>query len=411
MAIPNSTPPKRPSLNATRSELENFYNATDKSHTGRVIISLSHATAYSPFEAIIKASFTEKITRSGNFSGHVVNFADLKDAECLILDHLNVAILGGSAAEKAHENHYNLRRSHGSDRLSDGLNIEFERMHRIAGNEPSPATTPPPMTWGLTATNVAASPGGKGVKVAILDTGFDSTLPDFKGRTIISASFIAGEDVSDGNGHGTHVAGTACGPKVSSIPNNHQRYGIAYESTMLIGKVLSNAGTGTSGEILAGINWAVEQGAAVINLSHNNDQPTPSDAYTAAATAALAKGALIIASAGNKGGDTLQPANSPSIMSISAMTEDKKLADFSCFGKVELIAPGVDIWSAAPSPTLGKVMSGTSMACPHVTGIAALYASETCKGNLLWQKLKTTAKDISLSASQQGNGLVQLSFT
>lgn len=114
------------------------------------------------------------------------------------------------------------------------------------------------LTWGLQAT-LAASSGqsGRGVRVAVLDTGMDIRHPDFVGRSVTPQSFVAGESVEDGHGHGTHCIGTACGPQA---PTGSRRYGVAYEADIWVGKVLSNQGSGSDGGILAGINWAVANG-------------------------------------------------------------------------------------------------------------------------------------------------------
>ena len=127
-------------------------------------------------------------------------------------------------------------------------------------------------TWGLKATNVTPTTflrycpyNGSGIKVAILDTGFDFTHPDFVGRPITHRSFITGETTQDGHGHGTHCTGTSCGP-LSPAPAI-ERYGIAYGAQIYIGKVLSNAGSGADGGILAGINWAIANGCSIISMS------------------------------------------------------------------------------------------------------------------------------------------------
>src|SRR5690606_16589752 len=138
---------------------------------------------------------------------------------------------------------------------------------------------------------------------------------------------------------GTHVAGTACGPLKPKTGN--PRYGIAYESEILIGKVLGNDGEGFTGWILAGIEWALEQGAQIINLSLSEKDPTPAEHYNQAGDVALGLGSLIIAAAGNDSDFTGRPANSPSIMAVSAINEESEIADFSNFGKIDITAPGV----------------------------------------------------------------------
>jgi subtilisin family serine protease len=127
------------------------------------------------------------------------------------------------------------------------------------------AVTEVDFTWGLQVTKVPASKfSAQGIRVAVLDTGLDLGHPDFAGRAIVSSSFVPGEAVQDGHGHGTHCVGTSCGPKV---PGSLPRYGIGYEAQIYVGKVLSNQGSGTDSSILAGINWAVENECAVVSMS------------------------------------------------------------------------------------------------------------------------------------------------
>ena len=120
-------------------------------------------------------------------------------------------------------------------------------------------------TWGLKATGVVGTTfTGKGVKVAVLDTGFDAGHPDFVGRSVTQASFITGETADDGHGHGTHCIGTACGPRQ---PQRLPAYGVASEAAIFAGKVLSNQGRGADGGILAGIDWAIRNQCVVISMS------------------------------------------------------------------------------------------------------------------------------------------------
>ena len=120
-------------------------------------------------------------------------------------------------------------------------------------------------TWGLQATRVSTSRySGQGIKVAVLDTGFDLRHADFRGRAIVSQSFIRGETVQDGHGHGTHCVGTSCGPQ---RPSGTRHYGIAYGAQIHVGKVLSNLGKGSTSGIVAGIEWALTQGCKVVSMS------------------------------------------------------------------------------------------------------------------------------------------------
>jgi subtilisin family serine protease len=269
-------------------------------------------------------------------------------------------------------------------------------------------------TWGLKATKVINScgGGGRGINVAVLDTGMDLNHPDFFGRSIQSKSFVPGEAVQDGQGHGTHCIGTACGFK----DVNGRRYGVAYEATIYAGKVLSNAGSGAQSWILAGMEWALANRCAVISMSLGNTVPTPSTAYEAIGRRALQNGSLIIAAAGNDRPRTTvgQPANSPSIMAVAAIDSNLRLASFSCRSgtaqgaNVDIAGPGVAIYSSVPMPRRYAVFNGTSMATPHVAGIAALYAQASgVRGAQLWQLLTSKALRLSIPTIDVGSGLAQ----
>ena len=276
-------------------------------------------------------------------------------------------------------------------------------------------------TWGLQATRVPQSNcTGRNMRVAVLDTGMDLTHPDFAGRNIIPASFVPGQTAQDGHSHGTHCIGTACGPL--NPPGNTRRYGIAYQSSILVGKVLNNSGSGMQGWILTGINWAIQNRATVISMSLGSPVTlgTPfSPAYEQAAQAALNNGCLIVAAAGNSGANPQfnpvgSPANCPSVMAVGAVDQSLQRATFSCIarnpngGELNIAAPGVAVFSTVPMPTRYGVMSGTSMATPHVAGIAALYAQWTGKrGRDLWNAVVAGALNINQPAAHVGAGLVQ----
>lgn len=131
--------------------------------------------------------------------------------------------------------------------------------------------------------------------------------------------------------------------------------------------------------------------------------------YTAAGQAALNNGCLIIAAAGNSGAATGYPAKSPTIMSVASLDATLTPSSFSNFGKVEIAAPGRDVFSSWPRPTRYKTISGTSMATPHVAGCAALWAetSPNMRGLTLWRKLQASARRLPFPARRVGAGLVQ----
>jgi len=288
---------------------------------------------------------------------------------------------------------------------------------------PAPAGSERENTWGLAATLVPASAfSGKGVKVAVLDTGFDLKHPDFPSRSVTAVSFVAGVKPQDGHGHGTHCIGTACGPRE---PYHPPRYGVAFGAAILAGKVLDDGGGGADGGILAGINWAITQGARVVSMSLGAEVTIKdpfSEVFEAVGQRALAAGTLIVAAAGNESdrrsgwlAPVGHPANCPSILAVGAVDSKLQLGNFSNRGlvpkggQVDLVAPGVDVLSAFPMPERSRRLSGTSMATPHVAGIAALYAEAHPKATAteLWTFLTQHARRLPLLATDVGAGLVQ----
>jgi subtilisin family serine protease len=275
------------------------------------------------------------------------------------------------------------------------------------------------LTWGLQATGVADSPEtGSGIAIAVLDTGLDLGHPDFAGRDIEARSFVEGQSAQDVQGHGTHVTGTACG---ALSPGTGRRYGVAHEARVLVGKVLGDDGSGTDADILAGISWAIASGARVISMSLGADVREVSTAYETVGRRALAAGALVVAAAGNNArrgagdpGFVGVPANSPSIMAVGAVDGTLAIADFSAAstgvegGQVDIAGPGVDVYSSWPLPGGTNTISGTSMATPHVAGIAALWSQRTgATGQHLWAQLVQAAQRLPLPASDVGSGLVR----
>ena len=277
-------------------------------------------------------------------------------------------------------------------------------------------------TWGIQAVRAPDSRyTGAGIKVAILDTGFDLQHPDFDGRDIVSRSFIAGEPVQDGNGHGTHCAGTACGPVGTA---DHPRYGVAPDANLHVGKVLSDRGSGASGGVIEGIGWAITEGCTIISMSLGSPtsvgQPI-SVAYERAAQRALAQGSLIVAAAGNESNRPYRvaplgsPGNCPSVFTVAAIDQGLRVATFSSgstdpnAGGLEIAAPGVNVFSSSPMPQRYRRLAGTSMATPHVAGVAALYAESdpALRGDRLWQRLEQTARSLDQPARDVGNGLTQ----
>lgn len=281
-------------------------------------------------------------------------------------------------------------------------------------------------TWGLQKTKALLSKfSGKGIRVAVLDTGLDVSHPDFAGRTIVTRSFLEGEenqsDVHDAVGHGTHCIGTACGPRAPGTP---PRYGIAWETDIYVGKVLSDDGFGTDGSILAGIDWAIASNCAIVSMSLGAPAELGqsfSPIFEQTAERALAAGTLIVAAAGNdsRRPDLVRPvghpANCPSIMAVGALDSSMAVAPFSCGGlngdgaEVDIAGPGVQVRSSWPRQLLYRTISGTSMATPHVAGIAALHAEANpgLRGRALWNIVRQSASTLPLEHRDVGVGIVQ----
>ncbi|PFG18627.1 S8 family serine peptidase [Serinibacter salmoneus] len=278
-------------------------------------------------------------------------------------------------------------------------------------------------TWGVRAVHAVppllhrAPWSGTGVCVAVLDTGIDLGHPDLAGQVVGSASFISGQAVQDGHGHGTHVAGTVAAHR--SPAGGQRRYSVAPGARLLIGKVLGDNGSGSSGGVLAGINWAIASNADVISMSLGSNVALGagySPAYETAARAALDSGCLVIAAAGNAGYQPVgSPANCPSILAVAALDHNLQRASFSCVGlngdggEVNIAAPGVGTFSAWPV-TKGSYanLNGTSMATPHVSGVAAILAQATgLRGRALASRLLATVTPLPQRELLVGKGLAK----
>lgn len=214
---------------------------------------------------------------------------------------------------------------------------------------------------------------GEGIKVAVLDTGFTSH-PDLP-EPIAQRSFINGQSVRDGNGHGTHCCGTVLG---------RNGIGVAPRASLIVGKVLSNEGSGSSTGIARGIRWAVDEGADIISMSLGGGG---SDAETnQAIDYALSRGCLVNAAAGNSGYNGQNtigwPAKYINCLCNGAIREDGTIANFSSGGReLDWATPGQNIISANTSNGYAK-MSGTSMATPFGSGLLALIVSLMRKAGL-----------------------------
>jgi subtilisin family serine protease len=180
---------------------------------------------------------------------------------------------------------------------------------------------------------------GAGVRVAVLDTGMDLTNADLP-EPVLSASFVVGQAVQDGDGHGTHVAGT-----IVARDNGVGVIGAAPEVELMVGKVLNNTGGGNISDAIAGVEWAVANGARVINMSLGGSEYN--EAFEAACAAAEQAGVLVVAASGNNGTSQLAyPAGYAGVMSVGAVDRNRAWASYSQFNSAVAIAgPGTAVWS------------------------------------------------------------------
>lgn len=393
--------------------------------TGRYVITFREGAVEDGLRSLEAQGL--RMANARDFKDQAVRLQDVSDADALLFPEIGSALVGGAALQargmsvqdeisaegpvQAIEPEYfafadNREYLRGFVSAANAIARDLAADRDAKGEVEAKVLD---ATWGLARCEVPASVySGTGIKVAVLDTGMDLNHPDFAGRSITAQTFV-GQPVQDLHSHGTHCIGTACGPKEPS--DTTPRYGIAYGAQIFAGKVLNNSGTGTTGSILAGINWAIANGCQVISMSLGS-QSSVQTAYTKAGYAALDKGCLIIAAAGNESDKTGAPANSPTIMSVASLDQDLSPSYFSNYGKIEIAAPGRDIFSSVPLPVRYGTKSGTSMAAPHVAGCAALWAetSPTLRGMKLWQQLQSSAFKLPFPpspVSRFGSGLVQ----
>jgi len=247
---------------------------------------------------------------------------------------------------------------------------------------------------------------GAGIRVAVIDTGIDASHQDLRSNFAGGASFVPGESYIDGNGHGTHVAGT-----IGARQNGSGVIGVAPNCKLYAVKALNNSGQGNYSWIISGIIWCVRMKMDVINMSLGGGGHV--QAFQNACDFAFQKNVLIIAAAGNAGpnDDTVQfPGRYDSVISVSAIDASGDIATFSSRGhQVDITAPGVNILSTLPGNRYGR-KNGTSMAAPHVAGAAALTISSHrfTPAATIRQTLLKTADNLGISGrdNEYGHGLI-----
>ncbi|MFD3478386.1 S8 family peptidase [Streptomyces sp. NPDC058695] len=237
-----------------------------------------------------------------------------------------------------------------------------------------------PPSWGLDRVDQGDLPldksytwpesAGSGVTAYVIDTGIRISHRDFGGRAHYGWDFVDGDATAqDGNGHGTHVAATVAGTG----------YGVAKKADVVAVRVLDDAGSGTTAQVIAGIDWVTKNARkpAVANLSLGGSANAQLDA---AVRGSIASGVTYTVAAGNDGlpASLYSPARVKEAITVGATDRTDRRAGFSNWGsRLDLFAPGVGITSAGYASDKGKAtFSGTSMASPHVAGAAALYLAD-----------------------------------
>ncbi|MEN3011091.1 MAG: S8 family peptidase [Candidatus Bipolaricaulaceae bacterium] len=224
-----------------------------------------------------------------------------------------------------------------------------------------------PQAWDLTT-------GSSAIRIAILDTGIDQDHEDLRAKIVANRNFTTSPTVDDRQGHGTHVAGIA-----AAVTNNARGVaGVGFNTVLMNVKVLDDNGSGQYSWIANGIIWAADNGAHVINMSLGG--PATSSTLEAAVRYAYSKGVVLVAAAGNENTSSPSyPAYYPECIAVAATDQNDVKASFSNYGAwVDIAAPGVSIYSTLPNHTNRTgvrnygYLSGTSMAAPHVAGVAAL---------------------------------------
>jgi subtilisin family serine protease len=280
-------------------------------------------------------------------------------------------------------------------------------------------------SWCLSQVNIPSGYDrctGKGIRVGIIDTGIDYRHPDLRHleqRSSAARSFVPGEPtIEDGHGHGTHCAGVVAGRPCSGV-----RYGVAPDAELFVAKAMNRFGKGSDDQILDAITWLEEVGVQVISMSLGwprqlGDAPHP--VYERVASDLLSRGILLIAAAGNYSDRPYvtapvgNPAACGSILSVAALDRNGNVAPFSCgqLGSkdvpVSVSGPGVAVLASWPNACL-KYVSGTSMAVPHASGIAALALESGVKsGEFLKDWMASKAwRHPNWNAFDVGRGLVQ----
>ncbi len=378
----------------------NFVSATPDLSTRKIIVFKSGVLNEPAREALIQ-----------KFGGVKIKHLNLIDGTAVLLP---------PKVEKL------LARETGILRIDDDVEIfalekpneirDFIKSRRIA--KPTPQPTPQPIPWGINridAEKVWSITTGDPVKVAVVDTGINLAHPDLKAN--IKGGYNAiypSKSADDDNGHGTHVAGI-----IAALNNNIGVVGVGPQIHLYAVKVLSRTGSAYLSDVIEGLDWAIQNGMQVVNMSLGTSADILS--FHEAIQRADKAGIIQVTAAGNSGGAVNYPAAYPEVIAVSATDNTDTIAYWSSRGlEIDLAAPGVNVYSTywTNRGSTYNTLSGTSMASPHVAGVAALLLTVPtkcdqdlngkCSPAEVQQRLEATADDLGAAGKDNlyGSGLV-----
>lgn len=363
---------------------------------GRKVFETSFVDGYDPLRKIVvfaKGSPSVMWDEIASKHGEVIKALPLIRATVLVLN---------SAGEKS-----KLIMETGVERIDDDVQVRISienagKRTETQGGVSQPAQVTP---WGIgriSAPRAWGTSTASGIKIAVIDTGISTGHPDLKvagGVNIITPK----KSYNDDNGHGSHVAGI-----IAALSNSIGVVGGGYNANLYAVKVLNANGSGYLSDVIGGIQWSVNSGIRLANMSLGSS--TGNQSFKDAVTQAGQAGLIIVAAAGNdNGGPVIYPAAYPETIAVTALTSSDTFASFSNQGpEVDVIAPGVSIFSTYKG-TSYATLSGTSMAAPHVTAVCGLKLalSSSLTPSQMLDALRASSDLVpGLSTEQQGAGIV-----
>ncbi|MCL5957745.1 MAG: S8 family peptidase [Chloroflexi bacterium] len=339
-----------------------------------------------------------KIVVFQNWADERTKDDDVREAGGETAKHLS--LINGRAVYLSEQAEKSLRAKPSVLRVDDDLVVEATR--KSGGTTTAPQVIP----WGvskISAPQAWTKSTGAGVRVGVLDTGISTSHPDLKvwgGTNTINPT----RSFNDDNGHGSHVAGI-----IAAKNNSLGVVGVAPDAQLYAVKALDRNGSGWLSDIIEGLDWSIAHNINVVNMSLGSSADNQS--FHDAISRAYDAGITLVAAAGNSGptaNSVNYPARYPEVIAVSASDQSNNITSWSSRGpEVDLIAPGASIYSTFKGSSYAT-LSGTSMAAPHVTGVAALRIAIDPKHSPahIASVLKSNADNLGLTSDQQGSGLV-----